>query len=304
MLSGLNTGLFANPVDQMKFDGIIPEIDTPTARNNSVENHGRTMPIEHTVTSALLQEIRMDIDPNAGRPSLETFPVHYQPKSILFTPNDSDKIPQWSQLPGFMPEIRDFGNYKESFPDQSQDLDDFDMSVLYKKINLDYGKLSKEHFDNDVRYIHGKKYEGAKITDLEPDVVERMSGLIITDKSGKIHGVHNTQDHHIIQQATNGGRELFRELGLDIDESVENRITLPSDIKLTENEITKMTQHVGRHDGDVLKKGQAKIDSIKELLQDGTLSKTQAKEDLLEFIQIQRNELESGEQLLNSVGRK
>ena len=74
-----------------------------------------------------------------------------------------------------------------------------------------------------------------------------MSGLIITDKSGKIRGVHNTQDHHIIHQATDGAKELFDELGLDIH-GPENRITLPSDIKLTEHEITNMTQHVGKHD--------------------------------------------------------
>ena len=37
-----------------------------------------------------------------------------------------------------MPEIRDFGNHKESFPDQSQDLDDFDMSVLYKDYEIDH----------------------------------------------------------------------------------------------------------------------------------------------------------------------
>tara|TARA_B110000503_G_scaffold116771_1_gene176168 strand:+ start:6160 stop:13401 length:7242 start_codon:yes stop_codon:yes gene_type:complete len=265
-------------------------------RSNSVIN----MPVMQTELSGLLKEIRMDIDPNAGKPSLETFPVHYQPKSILFTPDDSDKILQRGQLPGFIPTPIDPSKLLESFPIHEQDWKDL---ILYKKIDLDYDKLSKKHFDNDVRYIHGKKYEGAKITDINPDVAERMSGLIITDKSGKIRGVHNTQDHHIIHQATKGAKELFEELGLDID-AVENRSTLPSDIKLTEHEITKMTQHVGKHDKEILDKGQAEILNIKKSLQEGALDTKQAKERLLDFIQKQRHELESGEQLLNSVGRK
>ena len=152
------------------------------------------------------------------------------------------------------------------------------------------------------RYIHGKKYQGAKIQDLDQSVIERMDKLIITDKYGNIKGVHNTQDHHIIHQATEGASELFNKVELDIH-AVENRITLPSDIKLTEHEITRMSQHVGRHDQEILDKGQAKVDSIKKSLHEGKINKAQAKEKLLDFIQKQRNELESGKQTLNSVGR-
>ena len=36
MISGLNTGLFANPVDQMRFDGIIPEVGTSDDSNSSI----------------------------------------------------------------------------------------------------------------------------------------------------------------------------------------------------------------------------------------------------------------------------
>ena len=301
MLSGLNTGLFANPVDQMKFDGIIPEIDTPTARNNSVENHGRTMPIEHTATSALLKEIRMDIDPNAGKPSLETFPVHYQPKSILFTPDERSILNDFGKLGGFTPDT--WKILQEAFPDKSREIEDFDMSILERKIELHYDKLSKEHFDDDVRYIHGKKYEGVKITDINPDVAERMSGLIITDKSGKIRGVHNTQDHHIIHQATKGAKELFKEVGLDIHE-VENRITLPSDIQLTEQEITQMTQHIGKHDKYILDEIEVEIENISTSLREGNISKEQAKEKLLKTIQEHKQGLETGKTPLNSVGRK
>ncbi|PFX12133.1 Uncharacterized protein YbeQ [Stylophora pistillata] len=283
MISGLNTGLFDNPVDQMKFDGIIQEVDA-----------------------------------NLDRPTITDFATHHKPRSILFTPDSRDSLAELSRLPGFSPSmvdtwqesfpddrstLNDFGKLggftpdtwkilQEAFPDKSQEIEDFDMSILERKIELDYDKLSKEHFDDDVRYIHGKKYEGAKIRDINPDVAERMSGLIITDKSGKIRGVHNTQDHHIIHQATGGAKELFDDLGLNIH-GPENRITLPSDIKLSEHEITNMTQHVGRHDGDVLKEIKQKIDKIKTPLQEGLISKEQAKSELLELIQTHRYDLET-----------
>jgi hypothetical protein len=147
-----------------------------------------------------------------------------------------------------------------------------------------------------VHYIHGKKYEKAKITDINPDVEERMSGLIITDKSGKIDGVHNTQDHHIIPQATRGAKELFDDLELDIHGS-ENRITLPSDIKLTEHGITNMTQ-------DIARKIEAEISPIRKSLERRELSKEGAKEKLLKTIQEHRQGLETGKTPLNSVGRK
>jgi hypothetical protein len=241
-----------------------------------------------------------DIDPNAGKPTILSTPIPYQPKSILFTPENSDNYLKWSQLPGFSPHM--VKTWKESFPDQSQLPDNLDMSILYKKIDLDYGKLSKA-FDSDVRYIHDKKYEGAKITDIDPSVVERMSGLIITDNSGKILGIHNTQDHHIIHQATEGAKQLFDELGLDIH-GKENRITLPADEKLTEHGVTDMTQHVGRHDKDIVREIKEEVDAIKKSLDRGEVSKEGAREDLLKLIQKHRQGLETGKNPLNSVGRK
>ena len=61
----------------------------PLFRSN---NSSINRPILQTNTSSLLNDIRMDIDPNAGKPILETFPVHYQPKSILFTPDDRQTV--------------------------------------------------------------------------------------------------------------------------------------------------------------------------------------------------------------------
>jgi alcohol dehydrogenase YqhD (iron-dependent ADH family) len=130
-----------------------------------------------------------------------------------------------------------------------------------------------------------------------------MSGLIITDNSGKILGIHNTQDHHIIHQATEGAKQLFDELGLDIH-GKENRITLPADEKLTEHGVTDMTQHVGRHDDIVLKDIQKEVEDIRTSLREGNISREKAKERLLNYIQDQRQGLETGEISLNSVGRK
>lgn len=48
----------------------------------------------------------LDIDPNAGKPTIWSTPIPYQPKSILFTPND-DRHLEWSKLPlpGFSPSM-------------------------------------------------------------------------------------------------------------------------------------------------------------------------------------------------------
>ncbi len=119
MLSGMNAGLFANPVDQMRFDGIIPEVDTPTTRNNIVENHGRTMPIMQTETSALLR----NIDANLDKPTITDFSTHHQPRSILFTPDSRDSLAELSRLPGFSPSMLD--TWQESFPDDRNRLAEF-----------------------------------------------------------------------------------------------------------------------------------------------------------------------------------
>ena len=326
MIGGMNTGFFDNPVDQMRFDGTMSEVDEQTSRTNIVANKGGTMPVRDIETSVLLK----GIDTSSDRPAITDFSAHYRPKSILSTPDKSAELAELSRLPGFAPstlqELQErfpsdererlvelsrlpgfapssIETLQESFPDPRKHIEEFDMSILERKIELDYDKLSKEYFDDDVRHIHDKKYEGAKITDLDPDLVERMSGLIITDKSGKVRGVHNTQDHHIIHQAADGAKELFDDLGLNIHGS-ENRITLPSDIKLTEHEITQMTQHVGKHSRETLVEIQDEVDDLSTSLREGNISKEEAKEKLLQTIQKHRQELETGKIDLNSVGRK
>lgn len=211
------------------------------------------------------------IDPNANKP--KTFS----------TPDQSDKIRELTKLPGFTP----------APPFTAEDL------ILYKKVDLDYGKLSKEHFDRDLRYLHDKKHDKVKIKDLDPGVKERMKELIITDKNGNVTGIHNTQDHHVIHQSLPGVQKLFKELGLDIH-AKENRITLPADKELAERNITSMNQHVGRHDKSSVERIEKGIKDIEKSLGNG-MSKEQAKQKLLDFIQEEKQGLEAGNNPLNSV---
>ena len=93
---------------QMRNDPILGITNTG---NNATIN----MPIMQTGISSLLNDIRMDIDPNANKPSIESFPAVYKPKSILFTPDDRNILADFGKLEGFMP-----SNYTqpmvESFP--------------------------------------------------------------------------------------------------------------------------------------------------------------------------------------------
>jgi hypothetical protein len=70
-----------------------------------------------------------DIDPNANKPTTLSTPIPYQPKSILFTPDDRDSHLEWSKLPGFTPSM--VKTWQEYFPYQGQLPDNY-MSILYK----------------------------------------------------------------------------------------------------------------------------------------------------------------------------
>ena len=195
MLSGLNTGLFANTIDQMRFDGIIPEVDTSTARNNSVGNHGRTMPIAHTATSALLQEIRMDIDPNASKPTILSTPIAYQPKSILFTPDDRSTFVQWSQLPGFMPGDFNTKDLLEGFDVHETNWKDLILYKLYldsvEKVNNRYpinADFAGQKFPLDKLPEHiQQKYPGSVMFDEQG--FARFEPYTLIDELGRVHDV-------------------------------------------------------------------------------------------------------------------
>lgn len=91
------------------------------------------------------QSSRMDIDPNAGKPSVESFPIAPQRKSILFTPDDRSTIAQWNQLPGFSPiPVELARGHIESFPDHSN------IARAGMILTLDKG---------DIREIIGKRID-------------------------------------------------------------------------------------------------------------------------------------------------
>jgi hypothetical protein len=60
-----------------------------------------------------------DIDPNANKQTTLSTPIPYQPKSILFTPDD-DRLLEWSKLPGFTP-IHTSVPRVETFPVHEED---------------------------------------------------------------------------------------------------------------------------------------------------------------------------------------
>jgi len=254
---------------------------------------------QKAATSSTFMPMPDPDDLDASKPTILTTPIPSEkPITILSTPDHRDILQKLSTLPGFSPALPEFaGGLVESFPDHS-DLAN-SMNILYKKIDVDYGKLSGKHFDNDLRYLHDKKYAGAKIGDIDPAIRDRMTDLIIFDASGIIKGIHNTQDHHIIPQSILGAKELFEDLGLDIH-GQENRQTLPADEKLP----TKMTQHIGRHDDTATEDIKTEVQNITRALKHKAITKEQAKQDLLKFIEKEKQSLISGEKSLNSIGRK
>ncbi|MGX6960784.1 MAG: hemagglutinin repeat-containing protein [Rickettsia endosymbiont of Pentastiridius leporinus] len=242
--------------------------------------------------------LSFDIDPEAGNPRTLSTPIPRSTKSEVISTPIAEPIKDHG---GFTPVDPEFVRAGSTvFPPVTPHWSDY---ILYKKIDLDYDKLSKDHFDKDVQYIHDKKYAGAKITDLDPAVQARMKDLVITDKNGKITGIHNCADHHAVHRNIPGAKKLFEDLGLDIDKSKENRITLPADEELTKRGITDMTQHIGRHDDIAVKPLEVKVKNIQEALRSSNITREQAKEKLLNIIQEEKQNLIDGTKPLNKIGR-
>ena len=86
-----------------------------------------------------------DIDPNASKLTILSTPIPYQPKSILFTPDDSNSsvFTKFGQVEGFAPNMHKI--WQEYFPDQSALIDDFNMSVLYKDYPNTVEKINNRH---------------------------------------------------------------------------------------------------------------------------------------------------------------
>ena len=112
-----------------------------------------------------------DIDPNAGKPTILSTPVPYQPKSILFTPDNQDRLLEWSKLPGFTPSMVKI--WQESFPDHS-DLGN-SMLILQK---------SNPQFDEYITNLQpGNKIDYTKIDYQDASYHHQNSTGIIKSKA-------------------------------------------------------------------------------------------------------------------------
>jgi hypothetical protein len=118
-----------------------------------------------------------DIDPNANKPTTLSTPIPYQPKSILFTPEDSDNYLKWSQLPGFSPHM--VKTWQESFPDQSQLPDNLDMSILYKDYPDTVDKINARYPINGD--LAGQKYPLYKLPE---DLQVKYPDSVMIDERG------------------------------------------------------------------------------------------------------------------------
>jgi len=88
-----------------------------------------TMPIMESETSILLRNLRMDIDPNANKPTILSTPIPEKPRSILFTPDDRNILRDLGRLEGFAPVTPSLEDLTLSTPIYQQDWRDL---ILYK----------------------------------------------------------------------------------------------------------------------------------------------------------------------------
>ena len=189
-------------------------------RSNSVIN----MPVTQTELSELLKDVRMDIDPNAGKTIiLVTPPIHY-PIPLIYTPDESDEILQRGQLPGFIPTPIDPSKLLESFLIHEQDWKDL---ILYKdyldtvdKINGRYpinGDLAGKQYplseDLQKLYPEGVLFKENGCPDFTPYAnitveVEELTGNHYRDfqKANKAAGLDKTPLgktwHHVEDEKT------------------------------------------------------------------------------------------------------
>jgi ankyrin repeat protein len=95
-----------------------------------------------------------NIDSNANKPTILSTPIPYQPKSILFTPDDQDCHLEWSKLAGFTPSTVKL--WQEYFPDQSHLPNNLDMTILYKDYPDTVDKINARYPINGD--LAGQKY--------------------------------------------------------------------------------------------------------------------------------------------------
>ena len=116
------------------------------------------------------------LDQKYNRPSIESFPVYHQPKSILFTPDDRGHLLERSELPGFSPSMVKI--WQEGFDVHKTDWKD---SILEKrkhesstksqvskfKDTTTFGMPDPGDLEPDDEFSHFKKKDGDKFYECE-----------------------------------------------------------------------------------------------------------------------------------------
>lgn len=208
MITGLNTGLFDNPIDQMKFDGIIQTADISTAVENKSSNDDIVnTPLTQEYTTNLLNNTRMTITPEANKPTVLVTPIH-QPKALIVsTPIfDSNQF----TLPGFT--SSDIETWQETFPDHSDIARMMDILEKAKEYPDTVEKINDRYPVNAD--LAGKPYPLDRLGDLAqkyPDSVmfdekgfARFEPYIYTDEEGINYKVES--------QSLTGNRQQDRNL--------------------------------------------------------------------------------------------
>ena len=263
MIDGPNSGLFANPIDQMRFGGILPESD---------------------ITNSLVKEIVLPsilIDPEAGKAKSN---ITYLPPIIsgdnITLPEDltrfcfvgNDGLARCGILPGA--EIKDLNP------------EDFILSTPILQHNwLDY--VFFKDIESDVKTL-----------DVKP--LDETLSIIRNKHTGKATGVTDTQKHHIIHEKLST-HELWEKAGMDCQDAA-NKMLLPTK-KGAEISTTDRSIHQGRHLKEVKNKLEEKMDEVIDSGEKHNYTEQHYAEKLKEIIEKERTALKTGKRMLNKNAR-
>jgi len=138
---------------------IIPHINVnELPQLNPFANHN-----SNTVSSIML-------DPEYNRPSIESFPVHQQPKPIPFITPHEDRLLEWSKLPGFTPSMvktwqEGFDVHKTNWKDSILEKHKHQSSTNYQaskfKDTSTFGMPDPGDLEPDNEFSHFKKKDGS-----------------------------------------------------------------------------------------------------------------------------------------------
>jgi hypothetical protein len=165
----------------------------------------------------------------------------------------------------------------------------------------------EETLDKQVKVEADEKLP-AKVDDFERPLKlegEKLGAKIVRHESGankgKIKGVENTQEHHILHQKLKG-HEMWEKAGMDVEDGV-NKMLLPNKKGAMEIDTTR-TIHEGRHSQKVERELRESMNDALERGKAEGWTQEQYRSELLDIIQQEGYALRTGERQLNSVTRE